>query len=75
MSGAQRHAATAQLQQQLVTHCAGLGSDFVDGVYGNQTRDVVIEFQRAYGLPVDGYFGPATQDALEGPVNGSCAID
>ncbi|WP_130807637.1 N-acetylmuramoyl-L-alanine amidase [Senegalia massiliensis] len=35
-----------------------------DGHYGNATRSTVIEFQRKYGLDIDGYAGPKTQGKL-----------
>lgn len=37
----------------------------VDGVYGSQTRDAVIAFQKARGLTPDGIVGPATYEELE----------
>ena len=36
----------------------------VDGVYGELTRQAVVEFQKVQGLPADGVAGPATQAAL-----------
>ncbi|MBR4502878.1 MAG: peptidoglycan-binding protein [Clostridia bacterium] len=38
----------------------------IDGIYGNQTRTAVREFQRAMGLSVDGVAGPRTQQLLFG---------
>jgi len=35
-----------------------------DGIYGQLTRDAVIEFQRIHGLTPDGIVGPATLAAL-----------
>ena len=32
----------------------------VDGQFGSGTKQAVINFQRAYGLDVDGIAGPAT---------------
>lgn len=34
-----------------------------DGVYGNETREVTMNFQREKGLTVDGEIGPQTWDA------------
>jgi len=36
----------------------------VDGIYGSQTRDAVIWFQRKHGLKVDGIAGPETLEAI-----------
>ena len=36
----------------------------IDGIYGEQTRDAVIAFQRDYGLVADGIVGPNTYEAL-----------
>lgn len=35
-----------------------------DGVYGNQTRQAVMDFQRKHGLQVDGIIGDQTMSAL-----------
>ena len=36
----------------------------VDGIYGPLTKEAVINFQRDYGLSVDGIIGPETLNAL-----------
>ena len=36
----------------------------IDGIYGPLTRSAVINFQRDYGLSVDGFVGPETLGAL-----------
>ena len=36
----------------------------VDGIYGPNTRDAVIQFQLNNGLQADGIVGPATWDKL-----------
>lgn len=51
----------ADLQRQLVA--AGYTVD-VDGDFGNQTRNAVMQFQRDNGLSVDGKAGNATMGAL-----------
>ncbi|MDS1030297.1 peptidoglycan-binding protein [Bacillota bacterium LX-D] len=37
----------------------------VDGVYGSQTRNAVMAFQKAHKLATDGIVGPATYEELE----------
>ncbi len=37
----------------------------VDGVYGENTADIVEQFQSEYGLAVDGQVGPETRQALD----------
>lgn len=72
ISAEQRH--ILDLQQALIRHCTGLPKNFVDGVMGIQTGEALRVFQRAYGLPVDGVYGPETQAALNRPVNGLCQV-
>ena len=60
------------IQIQLKRHCANLPSDFTDGIYGPLTRLTLIRFQRAYGLSIDGKYGPATARALAQRPNGRC---
>lgn len=43
--------------------CGGYGAD---GVFGRSTENAVREFQKTYGLPVDGIVGPATWAKLLG---------
>lgn len=38
----------------------------VDGIFGRQTEDALLRFQRARGLDVDGIVGPRTAAALQG---------
>ena len=51
------------LQQQLNSIGANLA---VDGIFGPQTRQAVIQFQRAAGLAPDGVVGPQTWASLSG---------
>lgn len=37
----------------------------IDGIFGEQTRQAVIEFQQAHGLLPDGIVGPSTWELLE----------
>lgn len=37
----------------------------IDGIFGSQTRDAVISFQRDYGLLPDGIAGPQTWTAID----------
>ena len=43
----------------------------VDGIYGTQTKNAVIYFQRKNGLTADGVAGPATLSAIGLPSGGS----
>lgn len=50
-----------KLQQRLNDLGASIGTD---GIFGNGTRQAVINFQTEKGLTADGKVGPATWDAL-----------
>lgn len=50
---------------QLGLERAGFGSDSLDGIFGNNTREAVMSFQTSQGLTADGVAGPRTWDALE----------
>lgn len=65
---------TTRLQMALVRHCEGLNQTFVDGLKGPKTVEVLKIFQQAYGLDADGVVGKNTNRALQGPVNGRCAV-
>ncbi|MGE5474709.1 MAG: M14 family metallopeptidase [Ignavibacteriales bacterium] len=43
----------------------GYNPGSIDGVFGPQTQQAVIQFQRDNGLPPDGVVGPATWNAFE----------
>lgn len=56
-----------QLQKNLnIVMKAGL---VTDGSFGAKTDAAVREFQKAYGLEVDGKFGPASRKAMENALN------
>lgn len=53
----------ASVQQRL--QVLGYYKGDIDGVYGNQTRDAVMAFQKARKLTADGIVGTATYEELE----------
>ena len=52
----------AQLQKDLTA--MGYSTKGVDGIFGNNTKNAVIAFQRAHGLTADGIAGPKTLEEL-----------
>jgi peptidoglycan hydrolase-like protein with peptidoglycan-binding domain len=68
---------------QLALHDCNNSDLAVDGIYGNQTRDVIAFIQAAKGLSPDGVYGPDTARRLRWPAysptnvlldcNGECA--
>ncbi len=58
-----RGEAVKQLQTQLQQ--LGYFSGTVDGIYGNATRQAIVEFQTATGMPVDGMAGAETIAQLQ----------
>jgi hypothetical protein len=61
-----RGSAVRALQRRLVELRYWLGS--VDGIYGYQTEQAVMAFQKVNGLTRDGVAGPQTMAALNRPV-------
>ena len=57
-----------QIQQRLQE--LGYNPGKADGIYGTQTKNAVISFQRDYGLDDDGIAGPKTLEALGLTENG-----
>lgn len=43
---------------------SGIPSPGQDGIFGNQTREAVVAFQRQMGLAADGIVGPSTWNSL-----------
>ena len=61
--------AVKELQQKL--NAAQTGAPLiVDGKFGPQTRAAVVQFQKTFGLAIDGIVGPATWGALDALVIG-----
>ncbi len=52
-----------ELQERLNT--LGYNSGAADGIFGTNTREAVLAFQRAQGIGIDGIVGPVTWAALE----------
>ncbi len=45
----------------------------VDGIFGQETYDAVLTFQKQYGLPIDGIVGRSTWNALQNAYDGVLA--
>lgn len=59
--------AVSTLQKNLTK--LGYDTKGTDGIFGNNTKAAVIEFQKAYGLTADGIVGNATQNAITKALN------
>lgn len=60
-----------KIQRRLIQYDYMDGS--ADGIYGEQTRQAVMRFQRKYGLTADGVVGPATAAKLGVSLSGAVA--
>lgn len=52
------------IQKELIKRGYDIGSFGVDGVYGNKTKNAVIQFQKDNKIKPTGYVGPITSKAL-----------
>jgi hypothetical protein len=62
--------------RNLQADLAALGYEFkhgIDGRFGDETDAIVREFQRAWGITVDGKVGPETQKAIDATLAGAKA--
>ncbi|WP_084226787.1 DUF4157 domain-containing protein [Nitrosospira sp. NpAV] len=57
--------AVSKLQQALIDAGFPLPKFGVDGIFGNETRTAVRDFQQASGITIDGLVGPQTMGALD----------
>lgn len=54
--------AVYELQKNLTI--LGYSTNGTDGIFGNDTKNAVVAFQKAYGLTADGIVGAGTQSAI-----------
>jgi len=59
--------------QEMLVHLGYLAQANVNGIFGDETRVAVEEFQQASGIGVDGLIGPDTQVALQAAITRSPA--
>ena len=63
-------AAVTLIQQALVDAGFSLPRFGVDGIFGNETRAALQDFQQSSGLTADGIVGPATMSSLDALFSG-----
>ena len=61
-----------KIQRRLIQYDYMSGT--ADGIYGEQTRQAVIKFQKKYGLTADGMVGPATAAKLGVSLSGRTLV-
>ena len=61
-------------QLQACMNALGYSTGTVDGIFGNNTKSGVMQFQAAKGLVVDGIIGPATGPQFEMACNGTVVV-
>lgn len=62
-----RGTAVTSLQKNLTE--LGYNTKGTDGIFGNNTKTAVVEFQKAYGLTADGMVGKETQNQINKSLN------
>lgn len=62
-----RGTAVTALQKNLTE--LGYNTKGTDGIFGNNTKTAVVEFQKAYGLTADGMVGKETQNQINKSLN------
>ena len=63
-----------RLQNALISKGYSCGASGADGDLGQGTYNAVVEFQRVYGVDIDGIVGPATWNALSNIISNSQAM-
>lgn len=53
--------------QKTLNQCYDVGTLVVDGIFGDKTREALIDAQRKAGTGADGIYGPKTRAALKWP--------